>query len=144
MICDPTLPNHIKSCNNLAVPIPRLLDSGANFTAWHLENWQIELLHEHNPIRAIQPGGKLMEGSTEATMKKTLTTISSTRNVQWEVLLTLKNHSIISLGKIYGTECEVLLTKDKALVLHNGRVILGSIRKANDLWYLHEDPVQSM
>ena len=60
------------------------------------------------------------------------------------VLLTLKNHSIISLGKIYDAGYEVLCTRGTSLVLHNGRVILGGIRKANSPWYLHEDPVYSI
>ena len=101
MICNPTLPNHIKSCSNLALPIQRLLDSGVNFIVWHPEDRQIELLHEHNPNQVIQPGGKLMENSAEATMAREVLQPSFPQEMfNGHVLPTLKNHSIISLGKI--------------------------------------------
>ena len=135
MMCNPTLPKHINSCNNLAVPIPKLLGSGANFIAWHPEDWQIKLLHKHNPIGAIQPGGQLMECSAEVTIARELLLTSVPQEMfNGHVLPTLKNHSIISPGKICDAGYGILLTGGKALVLHNGgRVFLGGIRKTNGL-----------
>ena len=82
----------------------------------------------------------------EATMAKELLPPSVPQEMfnGHNVLPTLKKHSILSLGMMCDAGCEVLLTRGKALVLqHNGRVILGSIRKANGLWYLRgKDPVQ--
>ena len=137
VICNPTLANHIKSCVNLAAPIPILLDPGVNFTAWHPDDCQVELLPGLNPIQVVQSGGHLMESSSEAMMASELLPPSFPQEIfNRDVLPTLKNQSIISLGKLYNAGCEVLLTRQKAVVLHNNRDILGSIR--------NQDPVKSM
>ena len=97
-------------------------------------------LQEHNPIQAVQTGGQLMESSVEATTARELLSSPVPQGMfNGHVLPTLKNHSIISLGKICDTGCEVLLAKKRALILHNDMAILGGIRKHIGLWYLHKE-----
>ena len=87
------------------------MNPGASFTVWCPDDWQVELLPEHNPIKSVQLGGQLIESSLEATIAIKLLPPSVLQEMSNEyVFPTLKNYSITSLGKMYNAGCEVLLT----------------------------------
>ena len=65
-----------------------------------------------------------MKSSAEATMSKKLLPEGVEQGMFNEhVLPTLKNHSIIDLGKLCDMECEVLLKVDEAFIYYKGCAI---------------------
>ena len=53
------------------------------------------------------------------------------------VLLTLAKHTIVGMGVLCDHGCVVVLTAEKAYVIHNNKLLLSGTRKKGHLWYLN-------
>ena len=53
------------------------------------------------------------------------------------VLPTLAKHTIVGLGVLCDHGCVVVLTAEKAYVMHNNKLLLSGTSKKGHLWYLN-------
>ena len=125
------------SAEQINEPIPRILDSGCNIIAIHPKDSQMTL-PTHKPLKALTASGAIMESTSEARLKFN----HDLRNVpkdmfEGHVLPTLAKHTIVGLGVLCDHGCVVVLTAEKAYVMHNNKLLLSGTRKKGHLWYLN-------
>ena len=105
-------------------PIPRMLDSGCNIIAIHSKDSQTTLLM-HKPLKASTASGAIMESTSEARLNFN----HDLRNLPKEmfeghVLPTFSKHTIVGLGVLCDHGCVVVLTAEKAYIMHNKKLLL--------------------
>ena len=57
--------------------------------------------------------------------------------LEGHVLPTLAKHTIVGLGVLCDHGCVVVLTREKAYIMHENRLILSGSRKPGHLWFLN-------
>ena len=121
--------------------IPRLLDSGANFHAYHQEDHDVVQLTTHRRVGARVPNGSLMHSTKEVTavLPTTITQHLPECHFNGHVLPALAQHTILSIGKFCDAGCQCILQSDKALIIKNNQIIMEGKRSANGLWYLEQE-----
>ena len=118
-------------------PIPRMLDSGCNIIAIHPED-VYTTLPGHRPLKASTANNGIMESTEEGRLdfNHELSNIPE-RMLEGHVLPTLAKHTIVGLGVLCDHGCVVVLTREKAYIMHENRLILSGSRKPGHLWFLN-------
>lgn len=113
---------------------PRLLDSGAKFTA-HPPQDNVQTLQGHTMMQKIQPNKATMQSSAEAKLKKSPDGSTTRKGSHGgHVTPILKNHAMILLGRLCNNGCMCSLTKQKACKHHKGKLLFDRIHDENGLW----------
>ena len=95
------------------------------------------LLGAHCIIKAIQPYGSTLSSMEKMSISLPHTSLAIQRSTDRRILLTLKDHSILSMRQSYDAWCTITFTAKEALILLNGEVVLRRVRCKNNLWYLN-------
>ena len=114
-----------------------MLDSGCNIIEIHSKDSQTTL-PTHKPLKASTASGAIMESTSEARLNFN----HDLRNVpndifEGHVLPTSAKHKIVGLGVLCDHGYVVVLTAEKAYVIHNNKLLLSGTRKKGHLWYLN-------
>ncbi len=121
--------------------IPRLLDYGANFHAYHQEDHDVVQLMTHRPLGAREPNGSLMHSTKEVTavVPTTITQHVPQCHFDGHVLPALSQHTTLLIGKFCDAGCKCILQADKAIIIKDNMIIMEGKRSANGLWYLEQE-----
>ena len=108
--------------------IPRIMDSGYNIIAIHLDD-SMTIMPTHKPLHSPTATGAIMESTAEAR----LTFQHKFKNVpqemfQGHVIPSLARITIVGLGVLCNHGCVVVLTGSKAYVLHKNKLLLTGER----------------
>ena len=118
-------------------PIPRMLESGCNIIAIHPKDLQTTL-PTHKPLKSSTASDAIMESTSEARLNFNHDLRNVSKDMfEGNVLPTLAKHTIVGLGLLCDHGCVVVLTAEKAYVMHNNKLLLSGTRKKGHLWYLH-------
>ena len=102
--------------------IRMLLDSGANFFAFHLDDYHMRLLPQHTKIQAFQPDGDSIHSIAKETLDDFLPRLpEGTCNGH---IIPLPKHSIAPCSKLFDTGCCIELNQDRVNVIYKDRVII--------------------